>query len=141
MSIAGVPGVILGAFLIEIPVLGRKWVMVLSSALMGVSLFLYSAITTPAASTGFNAMEYFFQSTFNAVLYGWTPEAFPAGVRGSAAGLASFWGRLTSIVAPSIAGHVYARGAPGVLYMAGGGVFLATVLCAFLPETRRVEVL
>lgn len=33
--------------------------MVLSSALMGVSLFLYATITTPAASVGFNAMEYF----------------------------------------------------------------------------------
>jgi MFS family permease len=75
------------------------------------------------------------------VLYGWTPEAFPASVRGSAAGLASFWGRLTSIVAPIIAGHVYSAGGPGVLYMAGGGVLVSTVVCLFLPETRRVETL
>ena len=33
--------------------------MVFSSALMGTSLFLYTIITTPAASVGFNAMEYF----------------------------------------------------------------------------------
>ena len=41
------------------------------------------------------------------VLYGWTPEAFPGAVRGSACGLASFWGRLASIVAPLVAALVF----------------------------------
>jgi hypothetical protein len=59
IAVVGVPGVLLGTALIEIPRFGRKWAMVSSSALMGVSLFLYSTITTPAASVGFNAMEYF----------------------------------------------------------------------------------
>lgn len=62
IAVVGVPGVLLGAALIEIPSFGRKWAMVLSSALMGVSLFLYATITTPAASVGFNAMEYFCKS-------------------------------------------------------------------------------
>merc|ERR1712070_1338365 len=44
--------------------------------------------------------EYFFQSMFNAVLYGWTPEVFPAPIRGTACGVASFWGRLFGIIAP-----------------------------------------
>jgi hypothetical protein len=59
IAVVGVPGVLLGAALIEIPNFGRKWSMVSSSALMGTSLFLYATITTPAASVGFNAMEYF----------------------------------------------------------------------------------
>jgi hypothetical protein len=78
------------------------------------------------------------QSAFNAILYGWTPEAFPAHVRGSACGLASFWGRLTSIVAPLIAAHA---GAETGIYLAGGGVFICTLLAVFLPDTRRSEVL
>lgn len=45
-------------------------------------------------------MEYFFQSMFNAVLYGWTPEVFPAPIRGTACGVASFWGRVFGIVSP-----------------------------------------
>ncbi|KAF7795302.1 hypothetical protein EIP86_006456 [Pleurotus ostreatoroseus] len=139
IAVVGVPGVLLGAALIEIPRFGRKWSMVLSSALMGVSLFLYATITTPAATVGFNAMEYFFQSTFNAVLYGWTPEAFPAAVRGSACGLASFWGRLSSIVAPLIAAHLGSSN--GVLYLAGGGVLLCTLCALFLPDTKDTEVM
>ncbi|GJE88233.1 MFS general substrate transporter [Phanerochaete sordida] len=139
IAVVGVPGVLLGTALIEIPYIGRKWAMVGSSALMGASLFLYAVITTPAASVGFNAMEYFFQSTFNAVLYGWTPEAFPAQVRGSACGLASFWGRLSSIVAPLVAARL--GSSMGVLYLAGGGVFLSTLCALFLPETKGGEVL
>ena len=59
IAVVGVPGVLLGAGLIEIPRFGRKWAMVVSSALMGTSLFLYATITSTAASVGFNAMEYF----------------------------------------------------------------------------------
>jgi nitrate/nitrite transporter NarK len=68
------------------------------------------------------------------VLYGWTPEAFPSAVRGSACGLASFWGRLMSIVAPLIAEQASTF---GQLYMAGAGILVCTVLTVFLPETRR----
>ena len=74
-----------------VPRVGRKWAMIFSSALMGVSLFVFATVSTQASYVGLNAMEYFFQSMFNAVLYGWTPEAFPAPVRGTACGIASFW--------------------------------------------------
>lgn len=89
--ICGIPGVVLGAMMYGVPRVGRKWAMVVSSALMGISLFLFATVNTEASNIGLNAMEYFFQSMFNAVLYGWTPEAFPAPIRGTACGVASFW--------------------------------------------------
>ncbi|EJD32520.1 MFS general substrate transporter, partial [Auricularia subglabra TFB-10046 SS5] len=138
-ALPGVPGVLLGAALIEVPALGRRWALVLTSAAMGAALTSFVSIRTPRASVALNAVEYFFQSAFNAVLYGWTPEAFPARVRGSAAGLASCIGRIASIVAPLVAAR--AGAATTGLYLAGGGVFLASVLCVFLPDTRRREVL
>lgn len=49
-----------------VPLIGRQWGMIISSALMGVSLFLFSAINTEASNVGINIMEYFFQSMFNA---------------------------------------------------------------------------
>ena len=64
----GILGVMLAIFLVKVPALGRKWTLVLSSMMMGVSLFLYSVVTTEASHVGFNAMEYFFQSLFNAVV-------------------------------------------------------------------------
>jgi len=131
----GIMGVGLGAFMVYVPRIGRKWAMVVSSALMGVSLFLFSTVNTQASNIGFNVMEYFFQSMFNAVLYGWTPEAFPASVRGTACGVASFWGRLFSIVSPLIAAHLLDINLNGPLYLAGSGVFVCTVAILFLPSS------
>lgn len=59
ISIVGVPGVLLGTALVEIPRIGRKWATVSSSAPMGAGPFLRATVTTPTASVGFNAMEYF----------------------------------------------------------------------------------
>ena len=59
IAVVGVPGVLLGTALIEVPRVGRRWAMVASSALMGASLFMFSVVRTPAASVGFGAMEHF----------------------------------------------------------------------------------
>lgn len=126
----------------QIPAFGRKWTMVLSSGLMGASILLLSTVDTRAKNEGLFTMEYFFQSMFNAVLYGWTPEAFPAPIRGTACGVASFWGRLFGIVSPLIAQNLYGRtdGTNGsgdinaVLYLAGGVTLGCVITTALLPN-------
>lgn len=136
----GILGVLLGATMYRIPSIGRKWTMTLSAALMGVSIILFATVDTVAKNLGLFTMEYFFQSMFNAVLYGWTPEAFPAPVRGTACGLASFWGRLFGIVSPLIAQRLYGESVGGegnvnaVLYLAGGVTLGCVVTTALLPN-------
>lgn len=113
--------------------------MVLSSGLMGASIFIFATANSEASNIGLNVMEYFFQSMFNAVLYGWTPEVFPAPIRGTASGVASFWGRIAGIVAP-IAGQSLLPADPGVddytklLYLAGGVTLACVVFTAALPH-------
>lgn len=136
IAIPGIPGVLLGAFLVQNPRLGRKYSMFISAALMSLFLFLFTVIDSQSANVGFNAMEYFFQSMFNAILYGYTPEAYPSVIRGTVFGTASMLGRLTSIVAPLIAEGLLKKGTNGVLYLAGGGVGLAALLTLFLTETK-----
>ncbi|OBW67716.1 MAG: Alpha-glucuronidase [Aureobasidium pullulans] len=137
----GIVGVLLGGAMYKVPAIGRKWSMVISSALMGISIFLFSAANSNASNIGLNVMEYFFQSMFNAILYGWTPEQFPTAIRGTACGIAAFWGRLGGIVAPQIAQHLlpstskptaddYAK----VLYLAGGITLGCVVTTALLPN-------
>ncbi|CZT09145.1 related to 4-hydroxybenzoate transporter [Rhynchosporium agropyri] len=130
----GIVGVGLGAGMIRFGRLGRKWTMVFAALMMGISLFLFATVNTQASNIGFNLMEYFFQSMFNAVLYGWTPEAFPASVRGTASGVASFWGRLLSIVSPLIAAHLLETSLNGPLYLAGSGALVCVVAIMFLPN-------
>jgi MFS family permease len=138
----GIVGVLLGAAMYRVPAIGRKWTMVFSSALMGVAAILFSTVDTRAKNEGLFTMHYFFQSMFNAVLYGWTPEAFPAPVRGTACGVASFWGRLFGIVSPLIAQHLYGGGSDesgegdinAVLYLAGGVTLGCVISVALLPS-------
>ncbi|KAI1326931.1 major facilitator superfamily domain-containing protein [Xylariaceae sp. FL0255] len=140
----GILGVFLGAMMYRIPSVGRKWTMTLSSGLMGLSIFLFATVNTVAKNLGLFTLEYFFQSMFNAVLYGWTPEAFPAPVRGTACGIASFWGRLFGIISPLIAQHLYASSTGGddtgkgninaVLYLAGGVTLGCVISTALLPN-------
>ncbi|KUJ21677.1 MFS sugar transporter-like protein [Mollisia scopiformis] len=134
----GLVGVALGALLIQVPHVGRKYAMFTSSLLMAVSLFLFAAVNTQASNVGLNTMEYFFQSMFNAILYGWTPEAFPASVRGTASGVASFWGRLFSIFSPLIAAHLLEKSLNGPLYLAGAGVLVCCVAILGLPGKTMV---
>ena len=137
----GIVGVVGGAMMYRVPRFGRKLVMMVSSALMGVSIFLFSAVNSQESNIGLNAMEYFFQSMFNAVLYGWTPEVFPAPVRGTACGIASFWGRLFSILAPLTAQSLVGPGGLGeestireILYLAGGLAFGCTLTTSLLSN-------
>jgi len=126
----GLPGVVLGTSLYR----GRQLAMLGSSAMFAASLFIFTAVDTQAKYIGVNGLVYFFQSMFNAVLYGWTPEAYPAPIRGTAAGVASFWGRIASIVAPIAGQKLLETSYNAPLYLAGGGVFICTVCIAFLPR-------
>lgn len=96
----------------------------------------YQTINSINANIGFNAMEYWFQSLYSAILYAYTPEAFPAPLRGSASGCLSTLGRIASILAPIAAGKVYTGGdSPGVLYLAVSG--LRGVVCDVVTTLRR----
>uniref|UniRef100_A0A494G9M1 Major facilitator superfamily (MFS) profile domain-containing protein n=1 Tax=Solanum lycopersicum TaxID=4081 RepID=A0A494G9M1_SOLLC len=81
----------------EVPRLGRKWAMVISALLMGASLIMYQLVDSIAANIGFNAMD-----LYNALLYAFTPEIFPAPFRGSASGMLSTLGRIAGIVSAGL---------------------------------------
>ena len=140
----GIAACILAAVLIELPRLGRQWSMVVSSALMATSLFLFATVDSQASSVGLNTLEYFMQSLFNAILYAYTPEAYPSAVRGTASGLASTIGRIASIIAPIAAGRLYGPGtvaaARNTVFLGGGITLLCPVALALLPyDTRGVR--
>nr|XP_031859983.1 uncharacterized protein CI109_004590 [Kwoniella shandongensis]KAA5527055.1 hypothetical protein CI109_004590 [Kwoniella shandongensis] len=122
------------AYLMEVPKVGRKWGMVFSSAMMGVALALYQLVNSRNASIGFNAMAYWFQSLYAALLYAYTPEAFPAQFRGSTSGMLSTLGRIASVLAPVAARNVYhGSSSPGVLWLAAGGAWVSMFAIACLP--------
>ncbi|KAK0549266.1 hypothetical protein OC844_006896 [Tilletia horrida] len=118
-----------------------------SSALMAVSLFLYATVDSWASSIGLNALEYWMQSLFNAILYAYTPITYPSAIRGTGSGTCSTVGRIASIVAPIAGKRLYGDGgatnAQHTVYLAGGVMLVVPIALAFLPwETgRKVQAL
>lgn len=145
----GIAACLLGGLMVEVPRVGRQYSMVIASALMAISMFLYTIVNSQAGSVGLNLLEYFMQSLFNAILYAYTPEAYPSAIRGTAAGFTSTLGRISGVVAPIAGGALYGAGgtpeervqaAKNVLYLGGGVTLVCPIALALLPyDTRGVR--
>ncbi|KAI9572266.1 major facilitator superfamily domain-containing protein [Boletus coccyginus] len=136
----GFAAAILSVLMVRAPMVGRKWTLVSSSIGMGMSLFFYTVVNTQASYVGFNMLQYFCLTLFNASLFGWTPEAFPAAVRGTGTGAASFFGGLFGMCAPLVAEQLFSstNGGDEVLYLAGSGAFVCTIALLCLPTKDMV---
>jgi len=71
------------------------------------------------------------------VIYAYTPEVFPAPVRGTGSGIASLLNRLSGIMAPIVAANV-GKYSPTAPIVAAGALYLvASIAMCLLPiETR-----
>ncbi|TLD31297.1 hypothetical protein PspLS_01873 [Pyricularia sp. CBS 133598] len=129
IKLFGIPGVLAGTTIYK----WRRLSMVVSSALFGGMLFAFTAVNDANSYIGISGLVYCFQSMFNAILYGMTPEFFPAPVRGTACGAASFFGRVFGIIAPLVGARVLAVSQNGVLYLAGSSAFISTIFICLIP--------
>lgn len=57
----GVIGAIIALFSVQLPLIGRKWSLVISAALQGLSMAMYTQVKTTAGYVGLNALEYIMQ--------------------------------------------------------------------------------
>jgi hypothetical protein len=58
----GVIGSILSLFSVQLPLLGRKWSLVISAALQGLAMAIYTQVKNTPGYVGLNALEYVMQS-------------------------------------------------------------------------------
>ncbi|WP_020658226.1 MFS transporter [Amycolatopsis benzoatilytica] len=100
--VAQVPGYFSAAWLGEI--LDRKNTIALYLAGAAGSAFWMSQMTDPATITTAAAVLSFFLNGTYAAVYSYTPEVFPTWIRASGTGLSSAFGRVGSIIAPSVIG-------------------------------------
>jgi hypothetical protein len=136
-SIVGVPGSILACYTVDMPYIGRKGTMALSTMISGVFLFLFTVSANPNYQVAFSSLEAFFQNIMYGVLYAYTPEAFAAPNRGTGTGIASFLNRVGGLCAPIMAANIKSGNARATVYVAGGLFLAAFVAMCLLPiETR-----
>ncbi|KAK5029527.1 hypothetical protein LTS07_005989 [Exophiala sideris] len=133
----GVIGAIIALFSVQLPLVGRKWSLVISAALQGLSMAMYTQVKTTAGYVGLNALEYIMQTYFNAVLYASAPEMFDTTYRASASGMLSCLGRLAGIVAPFAGQNYIGENSAGILWLGAGGIWLSSFVMCFLPIEMR----
>lgn len=105
-AVCGIPASILGGFTVDLKRIGRKGTGTIACIGTGVFLFLFTRATGEAGVVGFTCAIAFFQNLVYGLLYSYTPELFPAPVRGTANGLVAVFNRLSGLMAPIIAAYV-----------------------------------
>ncbi|KAK1246714.1 hypothetical protein MKX08_000516 [Trichoderma sp. CBMAI-0020] len=142
-SVMGIPGSLLAAYLVDhsSPFLGRRGTLAGSTVISAVFLFVFAAYgTTSTAQLVFSCIEAFAQNIMYGVLYAFTPEIFPAPVRGAGTGVASFLNRLTGLMAPLIAANIPGDGSTTPIYMSAVLILAAFVAMCLIPiETRGAQ--
>lgn len=129
-AVCGIPASIIGGFTVEMKRVGRKGTGTIACLCTGVFLFLFTQAKTNASVLGFTCAIAFFQNLVYGLLYSYTPELFPAPMRGTGNGLVALFNRLSGLMAPIIAAYVGIETDVPVwisaaLFMVAGLVFLA----------------
>jgi len=143
ISLAGVPGFIAAAILIER--WGRKPTCVLMLLGSAVSAYLYGHAPSLLLLIGFGLAMQFFLFGMWSVLYAYTPELYPTRARATGAGCASAVGRLGSLLGPALIGVILPSLGQGGVFAVGAGSFviaaLAVLTLGIETRGRRLEAL
>jgi putative MFS transporter len=132
--LAQIPGYFSAAWLSER--LDRKNVIALYLTGSAISAFWLSQTTDPASITTAGAVLSFFLNGTYAGVYSYTPEVFPTWIRATGTGMSSAFGRIGSILAPSIIGVSAASFGFGGVFGLTTGVLGAGVICTLLFGIR-----
>ncbi|GJC95957.1 major facilitator superfamily transporter [Colletotrichum higginsianum] len=136
IAVLGVPGALLGGWLVELPVLGRKGTLAISTILTGVFLYCSTTAMTSNALLGWNCAFNFCSNVMYAVLYGFTPELFPTPQRGTGNALTATCNRIFGIMAPIVAMFANLKTSAPV-YTSGALFIAAGLLVLILPFESR----
>ncbi|KAL7279805.1 hypothetical protein ACG7TL_006212 [Trametes sanguinea] len=155
LSVIGVPGALLAGWMVEMPYLGRKGTLAISTStppdssralpvsesrsltrpprslvITGVFLFASTTARTSDALLGWNCGFTFTSNVMYGVLYAVSPELFPTKDRGTGNALVASANRVFGIMAPIIA--LYADLSTAVPIWVSGALFLVSGFIALL---------
>jgi putative MFS transporter len=136
ISLAGIPGFLTAAWLIEW--LGRKLTLV--AALLGaaVACYFYGAAEDQNQLIAAGLCMQFCTFGMWSALYAYTPELYPTHVRATGTGFASAVGRIGSLIGPTLIGFVLPAAGQSGVFALGAGAFVAAALVVLVlgEETK-----
>ncbi|KAL0961341.1 hypothetical protein HGRIS_006297 [Hohenbuehelia grisea] len=130
LSVIGIPGALLAGWMVELPVLGRRGTLAISTVLTGVFILVSTTARTSNALLGWNCGYSFTSNVMYGVLYALSPEVFPTKDRGTGNALVATANRIFGIMAPIIA--LYADLTTSVPIFIAGAIFIAAGFIALL---------
>jgi putative MFS transporter len=107
MTLAQLPGYFTAAWFIE--KFGRKFVLVTYLTGTAISAYFFGQAGSLALLITFGALLSFFNLGAWGALYAYTPEQYPAVIRGTGAGMAASFGRIGGIFGPLLVGNLVAQ--------------------------------
>lgn len=136
ISLAGVPGFLVSAWLVES--WGRKATLVMNLLCGAIACHFYgsAAEQTQLIIAGL-CMQFFLFGMWSA-LYAYTPELYPTHVRATGTGFASAVGRIGSLIGPYVIGVILPAAGQAGVFALGAGAFVVAALAVLLlgEETR-----
>ncbi|KIM73500.1 hypothetical protein PILCRDRAFT_829085 [Piloderma croceum F 1598] len=130
LSVIGVPGALLAGWMVELPYLGSRGTLSISTVLTGVFILASTTSRTSNALLGWNCAYSFVSNIMYGVLYALSPEVFPTKDRGTGNALVAAANRIFGIMAPIIA--LYANLTTSVPIFIAGAIFLVAGFIALL---------
>jgi len=136
ISLAGVPGFLAAAWLVE--AWGRKGTCIATLLGSAAACYFYGTANSQAQLIAFGLCMQFCLFGMWSVLYAYTPELYPTRIRATGSGFASAVGRLGSLLGPYIVGVVLpAAGTAGVFSLGAGAFVAAAAIVLLLGEETR----
>ncbi|MGY3483339.1 putative MFS transporter [Bradyrhizobium sp. USDA 4011] len=136
ISLAGIPGFLVSAWLVES--WGRKATLVMNLLCGAIACHFYgsAADQTQLIIAGL-CMQFFLFGMWSA-LYAYTPELYPTHVRATGTGFASAVGRIGSLIGPYVIGVILPAAGQSGVFALGAGAFVVAALAVLLlgEETR-----
>ncbi|ETN36238.1 uncharacterized protein HMPREF1541_08515 [Cyphellophora europaea CBS 101466] len=134
-SAVGVLGPITASLLVRERHLGRRYSMTVSAIVAGIFLMAYTRATSEAMNVAFNCVTSVLGNLFYAIMYSFTPESFPAPLRGLATGQAATLLRTGGLAASLIGTYTNFSVVP--IYVSAAMWIAVGVMCVGLPfETQ-----
>jgi len=139
VNVSSIFGPVLAAWLCEVPVLGRRYTMVIGALVTCAFFFAYTAVRTKAENVGFSCAIGFCLNIYYGTLYAYTPEVLPSAHRATGNGVAVACNRVMGIMSAVIA--TYADTTTSVPIYVCAALFIAmagvSAVFPFEPFGRR----
>jgi len=130
LSVIGVPGALLAGWMVELPLIGRKGTLSISTIMTGVFLFGSTTARSSDVLLGWICGYSFTSNVMYGVLYAISPELFPTKDRGTGNALVAAANRVFGIMSPIVA--LYSNLQTSVPIYISGTLFLVAGLIALI---------